>query len=477
MGGVIHLQQEGNNRDKQPTFEPYLQAHVPVQKESDYANIDIDDHLDEIRAIAAGKYGDPYDLLVGSIDPAVNGFEEVKLALGLALFGGTRVEFPDGTHQRGDSHIMLLGDPGIGKSDLIEYVEKVAPRSAFASGKDASGPGMTAAAVQDDFGGGGWTLEAGALVRADGGVACIDEIDKVGEETIASLHTALEKQVVEVQKAGIDASLPARCTCFAAGTPKYGRFEDETPLSSQIDFDAALLSRFDLIFMLQDRAGQNEKQEEAITDHMIDFTNKGIKHTADSYRIADDDAEDISPAIPIERLRAYIAYARENIHPRIEDEAIKADLKQSFLEFRTANTDPDQPIPVTRRKLQGIFRLAQASARVRLSPIIEEQDINRARELIGRCLRDVGIDPETGQLDADIIETGTSKNQRDRIKTVYSIIEDLAAEHDAGAPHGEVIERAGAQGISADDVDHEIESLKDQGEIYEPRQEGHYHIV
>ena len=168
----------------------------------------------------------------------------------LAVFGGILKEMPDGTHIRGDIHTLMVGDPGTAKSQMLTYISKLAPRSVYASGKASSAAGLTAAAVRDEFGEGQWTLEAGALVLADMGVACVDEIDKMEDADRSSMHQAMEQQEISVAKAGINATLKSRCAVLAAANPKLGRFDEFLPMHEQINMPPALISRFDLIFSI-----------------------------------------------------------------------------------------------------------------------------------------------------------------------------------------------------------------------------------
>jgi replicative DNA helicase Mcm len=303
------------------------------------------------------------------------------------------------------------------------------------------------------------------LVTANEGVACIDELDKVDEETRSSLHTALEQQIVEVNKI-MEASMPARTSLLAAGNPEYGRFDLAQPIADQITLGPALLSRFDLMFMLQDTV--DEEKDREIANHAIESKQEAVRHT--HHDGAETDL--IDPDVDKDLLRAYIAYARERIHPVIEDEAVKQNLRDNFTALRELGGG-DAPVPVTFRKLEAVLRLAEASARVRLSETIETVDIERAQRLVGESLKDVGMDPDTDQFDADIVETGQSKSQRDRVKTIKHIIEDLEHEHDDGAPEENVLERAEAMDIGRSTAEHEIEKLKQKGQIYEPAS-GHY---
>jgi len=191
------------------------------------ADAPVDPHIDEIKALADAE---PFEHLTNAIAPKVYGYEHIKEAIILQLFGGVRAEYPDGSADRGSIHVLLLGDPGVAKSVLLRAADALAPRSTFASGKGTSAAGLTAGVVADDFGGERYSLKAGALVTANEGVACIDELDKVDEETRSSLHTALEQQIVEVNKI-MEASMPARTSLLAAGNPEYGRFDLAQPIA------------------------------------------------------------------------------------------------------------------------------------------------------------------------------------------------------------------------------------------------------
>jgi replicative DNA helicase Mcm len=447
-----------------PGFVPKLQGNAVEIEESDFESINIEPYLDDIKAVAAGEHGDPFELLVESIAPNVIGMDEIKEALALQLFGGVRSEYPDGRSNRGDIHVLLLGDPGTAKSTLLEDIEHKAPCSTFSSGKGITEAGMTASAINDNFGGDNWSLEAGALVMADGGIACIDELDKIDDNVVSSMHEALSKQRVNVDKADIHATLPTRTSLLAAGNPKHGRFIQDKPVADQIDLGPTILSRFDLMFMVQDPNDPEEDRE--IIDGMIDNRQQAIRYTREGDSAGDFD--DIKPKVNTPHLRAWVAYAKRNIHPSIEDESVKEDLASSFRELRSVNGDDgDTPVPVTHRKLEGIQRLAEASARVRLSETVEKQDIDRARQLIGRSMRDVGMDPDSGQLDADIVATGSAKSQKDRIEWVKDYIADKEGKEPV--PEDAILNAAEEQGMGENDVVYAITKLSKKGEIYEPQ--------
>jgi len=429
-----------------PVFDTQLNVKDVVKEKSDYEDIEVDEHLPEIRAIANGERGDPYELIQESVHPTHEGDDRLKLALGLQVFGGWPRDYPNGGRDRGDIHILLLGDPGCDKSGMLSAVAELAPRSIYSSGKGSSAAGLTASAVRDDFGDSEWTLEAGALVLANGGIACIDEIDKMDEEDRSAMHGAMEgQQQVHISKAGINADLNTRASMLAAGNPKHGRFDQFQPLGEQIDMDPALISRFDLIFMLTDEP--DRETDSSVVSGMIESRSTAGKHTL-GKDLSEEERDEIEPAISREVMRAYIAFAKENVFPRIKDEDVKQQLQEYFVELRLANksnADDDSPVPVTYRKEEAIERLAEASARVRLSDEVKQEDVERAVHLVESSLRQVGKDTETDQLDADVIETGMSHSQRDRRMAVLEAVK-------------------GGDGVSLDDLDEQLEEFG-RGEI------------
>jgi len=462
--GKLKLDQK--DTDDTAAFDTYLDGHAVEVEQTDFEEIDVSDYRDEIQEIADN---DPIDTLTDSLAPKLRGMEDEKLAIVLQLFSGTKSYYPDGSVDRGDFHVLLLGDPGCGKSSLLRAVEKIAPRSTYASGKGASAAGMTGAAVRDDFGDTEWGIEAGALAVANKGVACVDEIDKVDDDAVQSLHNALESQTIEISKAGINASLQAETALLAAGNPKYGRFDQYEPMAEQIDLGPTLLSRFDLMFMLTDEPDPDE--DDKIAKHMIESRRNANRYTHDDT-VDESDLDRICLGIDRDVMRAYIAYAKQNVQPTIT-ENLDERISDWYTTLRNANDQSDSPVPVTPRKLEALERLAEASARARLSDVVEKEDVERVAQLVLESMRQVGVDPDSGEFDADVVETGMSKSQRDRVKSVKSIVEELEAEYEAGAPHEDVLHRAMDVGIDKDKAEYEIDRLKEKGEMYEPRTD-HY---
>ncbi|EMA09369.1 replicative DNA helicase Mcm [Haloarcula vallismortis] len=472
--GILKLDQRGNDNEKSPMFDIYMEGVSVEIEDEQFEDMEITD-ADKKEIVELSSEPDIYDKMVGAIAPSIYGYEKEKLAMMLQLFSGVTKELPDGSRIRGDLHMLLIGDPGTGKSQMLSYIENIAPRSVYTSGKGSSSAGLTAAAVRDDFGDGQqWTLEAGALVLADQGIAAIDELDKMSPEDRSAMHEALEQQRISVSKAGINATLKSRCSLLGAANPKYGRFDQYEPIGEQIDLEPALISRFDLIFTVTDKP--DEEKDRNLAEHIIQTNYAGELHTHrtenPTSNFSEEEVgtvtEEVAPTIEPDLLRKYVAYAKRNCFPTMTEEA-KSRIEDFYVDLRLKGQDEDAPVPVTARKLEALVRLAEASARIRLSDTVDEADADRAVDIAHYCLKEIGVDPETGEFDADVVETGQSKTQRDRIQNIKGIISDIEDEYDEGAPADVVIERAEEVGIDESKAEHEIDKLKQKGEVYEPR--------
>ena len=300
----------------------------------------------------------------------------------------------------------------------------------------------------------------------------------VYDVTVEPTNTFVSKGVVlhnsiSISKAGINATLKSRCSLLGAANPKYGRFDQYEPIGEQIDLEPALISRFDLIFTVTDQP--DAEKDADLAEHIINTNYAGELHThrenTTTSNVSAEEVESVTesvePEIDAELLRKYVAHAKRNCYPMMTEEA-KDAIRDFYVDLRAKGQDEDAPVPVTARKLEALVRLAEASARMRLSDTVEHEDAERVIEIVRSCLQDIGVDPETGEFDADVVETGQSKTQRDRIKNIKALISEIEAEYDEGAPIDTILDRAEEMGMERSQAEHEIEKLRRQGDVYEP---------
>lgn len=469
LNGIIRSV-EKSDRDKTTVFEIFIDVISVEFEQHEYDEIQITEE-DEFTILEMSRDPTLFDNIVASISPTIYGMDEVKSAIALQLFGGCHKEMDDGTTIRGDMHVLLIGDPGVAKSQILRYMSMLAPRGIYASGKSASAAGLTAAAVKDDFGDGRWTLEAGALVLADKGLACIDELDKMTTQDRSSLHEAMESQKISVAKAGITATLQCRCSMLAAANPKYGRFEMEgSTISNQIDLPPALMSRFDLIFVLTDKP--DAKRDRDITTHILNVHRRGEARQlgedtmlvgVDVKRIREETGN-IKPFYEIDILRKYVAYSKR-ITPLMSDEALDI-IKESYLRIRSMGGGSNDSVPITARQLEAYVRLSEASARLRLSRVVEESDANRAVQLVEYYLGKIAA-PDGGQWDIDRMSSNFAKKDRDQLKTVRSVMDRFGSEE--GMSEDEIILHAAGEGLNEHEVRKAMKIMIGDGTVYSPR--------
>ena len=471
MNGILRSMQRVTHGSKHTIFDIYLECNSIEIAEKEFEEVEIDEKAEE-EIVALSRDPNVYRNIVNSIAPTIYGNEDVKEAIALQLFGGIMKEMPDGSHLRGDIHVLLIGDPGIAKSQLLRYIIKLSPRGIYTSGQSSTSAGLTATAVKDEFGDGRWTLEAGALVLADMGIAAVDEMDKMQKEDRSALHEAMEQQSISVAKAGITATLKSRCALLGAANPKYGRFDDFAPISDQINMPASLLSRFDLIFVMTDKP--DKKRDNAIADHILKAHSIGEliqQHRKTPIEGVDDEyiteqLKPVMPAIDPALFRKYVAYAKRTCYPILSTEARDA-LIAYYMNLRDI-ADASKPVPVTARQLEALVRLAEASARIRLSPRIEVTDAERVIKTVDACLRQVAYDAKTGSYDIDKMMTGYSKGKRDLIRMIKEAIKALADEN-GRASREHVLDLLVQRGVSRDEARKQLEMLLTSGEAMEPK--------
>jgi replicative DNA helicase Mcm len=279
-------------------------------------------------------------------------------------------------------------------------------------------------------------------------------MDKMSEEDTSAMHEALEQQTVSISKANIQATLRSETTVLAAANPKFGRFDPYELISKQIEMPPALLNRFDLIFPVRDIPDKTKDERLAgfiLNLHKDEPKQEGI----------------IKPDI----IKKYVAYARQQCFPKLTEPAM-IELKDYYVKMRgggEGDTGAIKAIPISARQLEALVRLAEASARMRLSDKVTKRDAQIAIELVHYCLSQIGMDPDTGKIDIDRITTGITASQRSHISVVKELIQSLEASVGKAIPIDDVVREAGIKGI-ADDTTHEvIEKLKRGGDIYSPK--------
>jgi replicative DNA helicase Mcm len=387
--------------------------------------------------------------VIRSIAPSIYGYEHIKEAIMYLLFGAVFKQLPDITI-RGDMNVLLVGDPGTAKSQLLQYVSRIAPRGLYTSGRGTTAAGLTAAVLREK--GGGMSLEAGALVLADKGVACIDEIDKMRPEDRVAIHEAMEQHTVSVAKGGIVATLNARTALLAAANPALGRYEPYRTVAENIALPVTILSRFDLIFVLRDVP--EKERDTKMTEHILDLHMRGPAPLE-------------SPIAP-NLLRKYISYTK-NIQPKLTEEAITR-LKDFYLEMRSASETEGTPIAITARQLESLVRIAEARARVAYRKEVLAEDAEAAIRIMGWSLKEVGIDVTSGKQDIDIIMTGRPKSVRDRLQVILGAIIELEKETGMVEKNALLQKLQSEHEINNMEAERLIGQLIKEGTVYSPRE-------
>ncbi|KAF4970614.1 hypothetical protein FSARC_2395 [Fusarium sarcochroum] len=352
---------------------PYLRA-VGIQTDIDQAakgNATFSEE-EEQEFLELSRRPDIYNVMADCIAPSIYGNRDIKKSILCLLLGGSKKILPDGMKLRGDINVLLLGDPGTAKSQLLKFVEKAAPISIYTSGKGSSAAGLTAS-VQRDQSTREFYLEGGAMVLADGGVVCIDEFDKMRDEDRVAIHEAMEQQTISIAKAGITTILNARTSVLAAANPIFGRYDDMKTPGENIDFQTTILSRFDMIYIVKDE--HSREKDETMAKHVlgIQMNGRGAEEMTESE-------------IPIDKMRRYITYCKTRCAPRLSPEAAEK-LSSHFVSIRRqvhaaemeANTRSS--IPITVRQLEAIVRITESLAKLTLSTIATETHVDEAIRL------------------------------------------------------------------------------------------------
>eukprot|EP00047_Mylnosiga_fluctuans_P002952 m.226726 g.226726 ORF g.226726 m.226726 type:complete len:825 (+) comp11469_c0_seq1:44-2518(+) len=446
---------------RQRTVKSVFKTHIDVIhfKKTSSSRLKRDDDADQILdpAVEAAKADklkelsqmpDIYDRLVRALAPNIFEFDDVKRGVLCQLFGGVHKQFSDTASGRcrGEIHVLLCGDPGTSKSQLLQYAVNLASRGIYTSGRGSSSVGLTAYVTKDPE-----TkqivLESGALVLCDGGVCCIDEFDKMGDSTRSVLHEVMEQQTVSVAKAGIICSLNARTSILAAANPQESKWNPQISIVDNIQLPPALLSRFDLIYLILDSPDRNKDRR--LARHMVSL------YYPDAAGPASRDG-----VIDRETLAAYISYARKNIHPVLTDEA-SHDLIAAYVEMRKLGTGRGT-VTATPRQLESLIRLAEAHARMRFAKNVEASDVSEAVSLVRAALQQAATDPRTGLVDLDLITTGQSAAARRRIGDLGKAIAELLGKRKARTVTLNVLQKELSEATGTSILSEDLRAALDQ---------------
>jgi len=393
-----------------------------------------------------------------SISPVIYGRDDLKMATALSLFGGTRKPRPGGGFKRGDIHILFVGDPGTGKSEILKSAIDISPRGLYTSGKGSTAVGLTAAVIKDNETG-QMNLEAGAIILANGGVAAIDEFDKMDPSDRSALHEAMEQQTVSIAKAGIVATLKAQTAIIAAANPRTGRYDRYKTPTQNINLPPSLLSRFDLIFIVTDKP--DPANDAQMAEFILQNSMEGPKENSKSSK---------SAPIDNELLKKYIKYARRKYFPVLTEEA-KEKIKTFYLQLRGQYDSEDAIVSILARNLDALVRLSEAYAKMALRNKVLKSDVEEIIKLFKRYLKDTGYDESTGKIDMDRILVGQSRSSINKLDKMLTRLKEIFEDNNWKSLEKKNVIQILELEENLDEkwIKDALEELVKEGTLYEPR--------
>lgn len=411
--------------------------------------------LDEEEMIITGEdektileisQNNPLEKLAESLAPEIYGNDMVKKAIVLQMVKGVSKEKSDKSLSREDIHILLVGDPGVAKSVTLKATILRIPRARLIVGTKTSRVGLGAMAIKDELLN-VWSLEAGALVLSSGSLLGLDEIDKLYKENLSELLEPMSSGTITINKAGISATLPAKTSILASANPIQGNFNLLKPLPEQIDLPPPILNRFDLIFVMLDIP----KEE---------FDEKSVEHVFRTHQ------EKKEAEIPIDLFKKYIFYCRK-LKPKVREDLLD-DLKEFYITLRQKSVNPStRALPINLRNVEGLIRLSEAHAKLRMSEYVEMEDLEVAKDIFIYCLNQLAIDSETGLVDTSRLVQKVPISKRAKMERLLDMIEELSKIQPI-IPYEEILKKAENMGMKHWEINTYLEQLKKESQIYEP---------
>ncbi|CAG0879729.1 unnamed protein product [Darwinula stevensoni] len=439
-GIFLPLQQAGFKQLSQGLLaETFIEAHC-VSKMNKTEDEELGSDVLTEEELDAITDEDFYNKLASSIAPEIYGHPDVKKALLLLLVGGVDRN-PHGMKIRGNINICLMGDPGVAKSQLLSYIDRLSPRSQYTTGRGSSGVGLTAAVMKDPITN-EFTLEGGALVLADQGICCIDEFDKMLEGDRTAIHEVMEQQTISIAKAGILTTLNARTSILAAANPAFGRYNPHKSVEQNIQLPAALLSRFDLLWLIQDKP--NRENDLRLAQH-ITYVHQHSENPPMSFTPLD-----------MRLMRRYIALCRRK-HPTIPDH-LTDYIVSAYVEMRKEARNNADMTYTSARTLLAILRLATALARLRLADEVEKEDVSEAMRLMEMSKDSLN---QSQQAKKRYIPPPQVPQALTTTDLIFAVIREMQRPESRTVKVSDILERCALKGYNPDQVEEALEEYED----------------